>query len=333
MNLIDRYIHEVGRRLPRKNRSDIQAELRSLLTDTLEDRSRGEPTEEDIVALLKEFGPPQKVAASYAPEGQYLIGPTLYPLFRMVVGIALAAVLGAQLLAIGIGYIFDSTLIQPLEVLGGLFSSVPATFGSVVIAFAILQWFDVRPESKDEPWNPRSLPQIEDSREINRGERIFGIIAGSVLLALLLAFPDRIGIYTFPGGAFFANPIIAQYLGLISFSLLVSIALDIYLLWQGRWSTLSRLARIAANLLSMVVLYLLFQGHNGWLVERGASGFITSIERLADDPATNWQLIGMQAFRMAFGIALLVTVIETMVELYRMVKASLSSETSSRLAA
>jgi hypothetical protein len=40
----------------------------------------------------------------------------------------------------------------------------------------------------------------------------------------------------------------------------------------------------------------------------------------------------MQAFRMAFGIALLVTIIETIVELYRMVKASLSGETPSRLA-
>jgi len=29
MSLIDRYVYEVGRRLPRKNRSDIQAELRS----------------------------------------------------------------------------------------------------------------------------------------------------------------------------------------------------------------------------------------------------------------------------------------------------------------
>jgi hypothetical protein len=332
MNLIDRYIHEVGRRLPRRNRSDIQAELRSLLTDTLEDRTHGEPTENDIVALLKEFGPPQKVAASYAPEGQYLIGPALYPLFRMVVSIALAAIIGAQILAVGVGLIFDNTIIQPLEALSGLLSSLPATFGTVVIVFAILQWFDVRPESKDEPWDPRSLPQIEDSQDVNRGERIFGIIAGSVVLALLLAFPDRIGIYTYPGGTFFANPVIAQYLGLITFSLLASIGLDIYLLWQGRWSSLSRVARIAANLLSMAVLYLLFQGHNAWLAERGVSGFITSIERLAEDAANNWQIVGMQAFRMAFGIALLVTIIETLVELYRMVKTSLSGEASSRLA-
>ena len=76
MELIDRYVYDVGRYLPRKNRADIQAELRSLLMDTLESRVKGEPSEEDVVALLKEFGPPEKVAASYWPEGQYLIGPT-----------------------------------------------------------------------------------------------------------------------------------------------------------------------------------------------------------------------------------------------------------------
>ena len=38
MELIDRYVQEVGRHLPRKNRSDIQAELQSTLVDTLEAR-------------------------------------------------------------------------------------------------------------------------------------------------------------------------------------------------------------------------------------------------------------------------------------------------------
>ena len=56
MSLIDRYIHEVGRHLPRKNRSDIQAELRSLLTDSLEDRAGTKTSEADVAALLKEFG-------------------------------------------------------------------------------------------------------------------------------------------------------------------------------------------------------------------------------------------------------------------------------------
>ena len=41
MNIIDRYLHEVGRFLPRKNREDILAEIRSHLSDTLEERVQG----------------------------------------------------------------------------------------------------------------------------------------------------------------------------------------------------------------------------------------------------------------------------------------------------
>ncbi|MGZ9224021.1 MAG: hypothetical protein ACXW4M_00545 [Anaerolineales bacterium] len=38
MSLIDRYIAEVGRHLPEKDRSDIEAEIRSTLEDMIEER-------------------------------------------------------------------------------------------------------------------------------------------------------------------------------------------------------------------------------------------------------------------------------------------------------
>ncbi len=41
MNLIDRYIAEVGKHLPRKNRADIEAEIRSTLEDMLDERKQG----------------------------------------------------------------------------------------------------------------------------------------------------------------------------------------------------------------------------------------------------------------------------------------------------
>ena len=40
MKLIESYVAEVGKHLPRKNRLDIEAELRSTLEDMLEDRSQ-----------------------------------------------------------------------------------------------------------------------------------------------------------------------------------------------------------------------------------------------------------------------------------------------------
>ena len=52
MSLLDRYIHEVGRFLPRKKRGSIQAELRSSVVDTLEDRYGPEPDQAQIEEIL-----------------------------------------------------------------------------------------------------------------------------------------------------------------------------------------------------------------------------------------------------------------------------------------
>ncbi len=325
MSLIDRYVHDVGRHLPRKNRSDIQAELRSSLIDALEDRSGHEPTEPEIVELLKEFGPPKVVAASYYPEGQYLIGPPLYALFRLVAGIVFAAVLGAQLLALGVAYFIAQEPIAPLEALAGLLNSIPAAVGMLVIVFVILQWFEVNPETEAEPWDPNNLPEISESETVKRGERVFGITMGIIILVVLGFFPESIGFVTTLGSEFFTNPVIAQYIGLISFSLLFGIGLDIYLLWQGRWGTITRIAKVAANLLSVTILFLLVQGHTVWLADHGSSGFFATLEQLPDTINGGWQVIGMEAFRLGFGVALIITSLETLVMIFRLVRANLKS--------
>ena len=323
MSLIDRYIHEVGRYLPRGNRSDIQVELRSSLVDTLDDRFGSEPSEDEIGEVLKEFGPPREVAASYYPKGQYLIGPELFPLFRMVVGIALAAVIGAQLLAWGVAAFIAHESVDMLEVLGGLLNSIPISFGWVALVFAILQRFDVRPDADDEVWEPESLPQISAEEPVKRGERIFGIVFATVILALLWLFPGKIGFWVFPGGHYFANTVISKYISWISLSLLVGIGLDVYLLWQGGWSLANRVLKLGANILSIVVLYLLVQGHTAWLTAHGAGDFFTGIEALATNFTDGFQIFGMHAFRLAFGVALIVISIETLVMIFRLVKASL----------
>ena len=63
MGLIDRYVTEVGQNLPRKERADLEAEIRSLIEDTLEARSQAEGRAADenlMVEVLKEFGPPRR---------------------------------------------------------------------------------------------------------------------------------------------------------------------------------------------------------------------------------------------------------------------------------
>jgi hypothetical protein len=323
MNIIDRYLHEVGRFLPRKNREDILAELRSHLSDTLEERVQGEASEDDMVALLKETGSPRELASSYPDSRQYLIGPDLYPFFQMVAGIVLAAVIGAQLLAFGVTYWVGEEIGSYWEALGGILTSVPAALGSVLIVFMILQHFGVQPKLDDEPWDPRTLPIIDEDETIKKGERIFGIIAGSILLAVLSVFRDKLGIYLFPGGTFYPNPVLTQYLGWIILSLLASIGLDIYLLWQGRWTLASRIARIAVNLVSITVLVLLVQGHTAWLTAHGSNGFLVTVENLSAATPESFQNMSMAAFNLAFVVALIVTIIETCVLLYKLVRRTL----------
>jgi hypothetical protein len=325
MELIERYLHETGKYLTRKNREDILAEIRSHLEDTLDERTGGKPTEEDVVALLKESGSPRKMAASYAPQGQYVVGPELYPIFRLVVGIAIAAVLGAQLLAWGVSVWTENGFVNISEMITELLNSVPMTIGWVVIVFMILQARGVQPKL-DEDWNPRDLPEIKDEDEVKRGEVITGIVFGSLVLAVLAVMPEKIGIYSFQeGGEFFANTVILEYLPWIYLSMLVSIGLDIYLLWRGRWNVVSRAAQLGSNLLSIVVLTFLYKGHTAWLSAHDSPGFFISIERLSGSIWENSQLIGMEAFRMAFGIALVVTVIETIVIIVKMIVKSMRS--------
>jgi hypothetical protein len=285
----------------------------------------GEPSQEDEIELLREFGPPQKVAASYWPEGQYLIGPRLYPLFRMVVGIVLIVFVIVQLVLLGVALVFNQevlSFLSVLDILAEMVGSAFTAFAIIVIVFAVLQRFDVRPETEDE-WDPRDLPDIEEVDTISRGGIVAEIIFSLIFIAILLFLPDYIGVVISPGMEVILNPVIISYIPLIILALLISIGLDVILLWRGSWDKWARLAKIAVNLFSISVLLVLIAGHNAWLVEQGASEFLFFFEvlpELAAPNETSLAIIGMHGFRLALIVALIVTAIETVRMVYQLIK-------------
>ena len=146
MNLIDRYVTEVGKHLPRKNRLDIETELRSTLEDMLEDRSQqtGRPADEALATeLLQEYGAPSKVAATYQTH-PYLIGPRMFPTYTLVLKIVLFAVTLGLTIATVVSLISSNmTSPEALKALGefaaSLVSALMAAFGNVTLVFAILE--------------------------------------------------------------------------------------------------------------------------------------------------------------------------------------------------
>lgn len=286
--LIDRYVRAVGRRLPKKQRADVQEELRSTLLDTLEARVvEGEPGEEDVVALLREFGKPEEVAAKYRPGDQYLIGPELFPLFRLVLTIVLAATAGGLTLGFLVNVAFNADSLVFGTVLGdylsSLISAVLSGAGSVVIVFAILQRLDVRP-TKDEKkdWNPRDLPDVTEAAEAGRGEAIASVVSLTVFMILLNVFRDKIGLVMVTGSEVkpLLNDLFLSILPWINASLGLGIALHSYLLWRGRWDWYTRVAKVAIDLFGLYVFYrfaTLFADSKPVLLEAGLGEPLASL--------------------------------------------------------
>jgi hypothetical protein len=209
-----------------------------------------------------------------------------------------------------------------LDILSEMVGSVFTAFGIIVIVFAILQRFDVRPET-DQEWDPRDLPQVEEDDTVSRGGTVAEITISLVIIAILLFLPDKIGVVVSPGMEVILNPVIISYIPLIILSILLGIALDVILLWRGRWETGTRLAKISTNLFGIYVLYVLIAGHNAWLAQQGVGGFLSFLEALPEgDPmgTESVLMISMHAFRMAFIIALIVTVVDTIKRVYQLLK-------------
>jgi len=85
--LIETYVGDVVRHLPRSQRNDVAFELRSLLAEELQGRSADSGREPDAwlaTQLLTEFGRPVDVADRYRPAGFTVIRPSEAPRFARI---------------------------------------------------------------------------------------------------------------------------------------------------------------------------------------------------------------------------------------------------------
>lgn len=239
--LVERYVRQVGRYLPRSERAEIEAELRSLIQDQLDDRYGAAPADDEVAALLQEFGAPRQIAASYS-SGQYLIGPGLYPYLMMV---------------LRRGWLIIPAIVVFLNLLGALAASQPvhlprlildttsgalqatALFsGVVVLFFAIIQHSNGAEDEIEKAFDPLELPAVNDPRAVDRVEALVGSAIGLVALLVLLYFLYAGGLtlrfnLSDPGAVL---PVPVAWLALLVVTVSVEIAVQVWVLRRNRWS-------------------------------------------------------------------------------------------------
>ena len=299
MNLIDSYVSEVGRRLPSKTRADIEAEIRSALEDMLEERSSkaGRPVDDDMVfEILKEYGDPEKVAGSYLPE-RYLIGPSLYPIFWTLVKVFLAITLIVVLLGLGINLGQSAHDLQTgLQILGkaaiNLYTSALTSLATLVLIFAIIEWALKNSGKKVEglplnkEWDPHSLTKISPPNRIKLGETIAEVVFTFFAIFLFNFYPQVFNLgYSTSGnwyigtGNWISVPILSEaffrFIPYLTLVWILTIVLDIILLQQGYWNTLTRIFSITLKVINIAISAAMLAGPS--LIALTASSFPSTL--------------------------------------------------------
>lgn len=290
MDLIDRYVHEVSALLPRKLRKDVATELRSTLEETLEGRHERYPEEdpeEAAVAVLKDFGPPGELAASYQPKADYLVGPTLYPAFRTTIRVCVFILVGLILLGLftglGEGPLPVKRLFEGLlESFDNFLTAALTLIGLVVVVFAVIERASSQPRGSAGDWDPRLLPSKDDPFRLNRVGMTLHLAAlmllfyvanfeANKLVGSFLTDGDKSGWVPFLGPGF------RESLNLLNLVVVLDITLGIWVLRKGRWQSLTRWLDFGTTLLFAYFLFRLAFGPSlvevdpQWMVQNGWS--------------------------------------------------------------
>lgn len=231
-DVIDAYLADVMRRLPRKDRNEVGLELRGLLAEMLAERAVGESRADDaaVLAMLRAFGTPAEVAARYRPPGMVIIPPEQSRSFAVMslVGIALQWALTLPGVFHGLpltGWWFTWGL-------GALWW--PGFLAMMALAAAWLRHAGIARDS----WRPR----VVDPARIDRVTMGFGLAGYAIGVAIMVGLPwiarampaplPQLFVFSpdfLPGRAW---PALVLWAG--HFALLASV------LAKGRWSIAAR---------------------------------------------------------------------------------------------
>jgi hypothetical protein len=267
--LIERYVAAVGRLLPRRIRGDVEAELRSSLSDTLEDRSEmlERPADEEMVAeILVPMGNPEQVAANYQPR-RYLVGPRLYPAFIRVMTILLA-VLGAVHL-VGLAVALGGADLEALEIaaetMGEFIASFFGALGMTALIFGILERVvPTEPEQPAKSWNPRNLAEVDSHTSVSMVQGALDIAFAAGFMVVFNFFPDKVGIGLMRNLEWHWIPVLTTAFGSYLLALNVRWVLGMvhgaWLLRQGERRTWNRWAALGLHLFSIAILYTMIVG-------------------------------------------------------------------------
>ncbi len=309
MNLIEIYIQEVTRRLPEKNREDIELELRS----TIEDMLPNNYSEEDVKVVLEKLGNPVTLASGYRDQPMHLIGPRYFDIYiallKMILPIATVISLISIIAEYFIGYNGDEAVINVvLDITGfGIWRIIEVgiqIFFWLTLTFVILERTDKRRD--DQPltaslikWTPDDLKNIiyiPKKKAISKFE-IFGSLMWTAIWATLYFYAHHlVGIYKGGrNGLEFITPILNQevllsYWPIVVIIIGLEIVVALYKLIKGKWTKNMAICNTVLQLIGTIVFIVILLNPN--LLSKEFTTYMTNLLTITANQFNTWIIGG-----------------------------------------
>lgn len=281
---MDRYIYQVIRRLPRKQRGEVRMELEELISDMYADKGSME-------RVLSELGDPAEFAKQYQSGRQYLIGPEYYETYLWFVKVVLLCS-AVPILVISLikamGEIPAVTSQNAVPVIARIIAagltegitdalvSCMSAFGAVTLIFAVMEWkkiqFEIKRSEKwsvghlaqekkvaDARWTPKFLEPVPDKKAvISRADSMVGIVFEVIFCVLLIFAPNLFSIVFTGDGTVTTVPVfnLDQWriiLPVFLVSLLVGLADEILRLVIGVYCKPVMISSIVSSVIQLVL--------------------------------------------------------------------------------
>jgi hypothetical protein len=197
-----------------------------------------------------------RVASRYQP-GQYLIGPTWFPIYRFVLKIVLLWVLVPVFIVIvGPAIVLSNPnrATGIAETIAHLWTAEILAGGIITLVFAMLERVQVKCDVADK-WDPQSLPPVAKEQVRSGAKSICEIAFGIIGLMWLLLVPQYPVLAFGPAAAFLKfGPVWQRFYIPMILLTLFTLAYQIVSLARPQWTWLPAAGKLMTTALTLILL-------------------------------------------------------------------------------
>lgn len=178
MYWVERYIEQVLETIPEQDQSRVRQELERKIYDRLP----AEPDEDDVKALLNNFGSPQRMAQQFQADQSYLISPSAYPDYIRLIKIIVPIFFAVGLIAGICLNLFDDGNLDltisgitklVIQAITGSFTAGTQAFLWTTIAFVIA---DKTGRYQPKRWSVMDLEKVRKEPTIKLSDTLMELI-------------------------------------------------------------------------------------------------------------------------------------------------------------